>query len=503
MWPRAVQRHEVFAPEIPRNPHPHHLSPARAHAPRINPISRPGNDLPLHRSSHPISPSGSHLDALARWPVDAPLAALWSARPDDALPPQLLRPTRTHTLHAQASPREVDAFFAQLGWHRPWGDARDTNLTPPPTQLGWLSYDLGRLLEPAAQRASPPLGSASHAPVAHADRPWPLAVIHECQPAPLLTRDHSPPPARAFTIGAIASSVGQAAFESSVERALAHIRAGDIYQVNLAHRLSAPFSGCPRSFFRSLLIGANPWLGFYSEHLEGDRACIVVGASPELFLDLTPTRIRTRPMKGTRPASPQGERELAHSRKDHAELAMIVDLMRNDLGRVCELASVRVDAPRTLERHGGSPTHEPDGQSGEGGLLQATATISGTPREGASLADILRATFPPGSVTGAPKIRAMQIIDELEPFRRGPYCGAAGLCTPRAATLAVNIRTACITGRATHRDGALTLTDATLDWWVGAGIVADSSPRDEWHETLAKASSLRAAIAHAATLAHA
>jgi anthranilate/para-aminobenzoate synthase component I len=153
--------------------------------------------------------------------------------------------------------------------------------------------------------------------------------------------------------------------------------------------------------------------------------------------------------------------------------------MRNDLGRVCEFGSVRVDEPRVIERHGGR---------GEGGVWQGVATVSGTVRAGLDLADVLRATFPPGSVTGAPKIRAMQIIDELEPVPRGPYCGAIGFISDCGrAAFNVAIRTAVLHSRA---PGAGPDGPWTLDYSVGAGIVADSRPDLEWRETLAKAGAL-------------
>jgi anthranilate/para-aminobenzoate synthase component I len=203
----------------------------------------------------------------------------------------------------------------------------------------------------------------------------------------------------------------------------------------------------------------------------------VLGLSPELFLsfDATTRRLVTRPMKGTRPGDAD-PRELRDAEKDRAELAMIVDLMRNDLGRVCEFGSVRVEVPREIEHHG----------RGGGAVLQATATVSGTVRTGVGLAEILAATFPPGSVTGTPKVRAMQVIDELEPFARGPYCGCLGTFADDGSfELAVSIRTAVVRGRTDPVTGEF--VDAAFSYCVGAGIVADSTPHAEWEETMAKA----------------
>ncbi|MCC7387137.1 MAG: chorismate-binding protein [Phycisphaerales bacterium] len=202
----------------------------------------------------------------------------------------------------------------------------------------------------------------------------------------------------------------------------------------------------------------------------------VLSLSPELFLsfDAGTRRLVTRPMKGTRPGDGD-ERELRDAEKDRAELAMIVDLMRNDLGRVCDFGSVRVEAAREIERHG----------VGAGAVLQATATVSGVVRAGVGIGEILAATFPPGSVTGTPKVRAMQVIDELEPFARGPYCGCIGTIGDDGSFgLAVSIRTAVVRGRV---DASGEFVDAEFRYCVGAGIVADSDPGAEWEETIAKA----------------
>ncbi|HEX2838810.1 MAG TPA: chorismate-binding protein, partial [Phycisphaerales bacterium] len=180
------------------------------------------------------------------------------------------------------------------------------------------------------------------------------------------------------------------------------------------------------------------------------------------------------PMKGTRPAGhPAGELEAAE--KDRAELTMIVDLMRNDLGRVCDLGSVRVERARAIERHEGL------------GVLQATATVAGTLRAGRTWWDVIAATFPGGSVTGAPKVRAMQIIGELEGRARGAYCGCIGFLSDSGAFQCnIAIRTAMIDGlpSAGTLDG---VADGTISYSVGAGIVADSDPAAEWRETMDKA----------------
>jgi para-aminobenzoate synthetase component 1 len=271
-----------------------------------------------------------------------------------------------------------------------------------------------------------------------------------------------------FALGPLRSGMGREAFEDAVATAVEYIRAGDIFQVSLSHRMSGAFAGSTRALFRALIASAGPRHGAYLEVPDGSggppRA--VVSVSPELFLSFdAPTRlVTTRPMKGTRPAS-AGAGVLEASGKDRAELAMIVDLMRNDLGRVCEFGSIRVAEPRVIERHGAE----------RGGVYQGVATVQGRLREGLDTADLLGATFPGGSVTGAPKIRAMQIIEELEPVARGPYCGAIGMVSDSGdALLSIAIRTALVSG-------------GRLDYSVGAGIVAESEPGAEWAETLDKA----------------
>ncbi len=283
-----------------------------------------------------------------------------------------------------------------------------------------------------------------------------------------------------FGIGRVGSRVGEDAFVRLVERARELIRAGDVYQVNLAHTLEASFTGSARSLFGALVETARPWHGAYLEFADADGAPVsIASVSPELFLRYDPlTRLATtRPMKGTRALTTSDARtELDLSPKDRAELAMIIDLMRNDLGRSCVLGSVRVDEARRIERHA----------SAEGrGLLQATGAVSGTLRPDRTPIDLLWSAFPPGSVTGAPKVRAMQIIDELEPEPRHFYCGSIGHIGDNGSLhLNVAIRTAMI-------------SRSTLTYPVGAGIVADSDPASEWHETLAKAWPLLRLAEHA------
>ena len=272
--------------------------------------------------------------------------------------------------------------------------------------------------------------------------------------------------------------MGRRRYEHAVERVLEYIAAGDIYQANIAHHLSGAFEGdpiaCAQTLIGSLLPRYGAMMSF--EHL--GRSHTICSISPELFLryDASNRVIESQPMKGTRPLDADAD-ELASSDKDRAELNMITDLMRNDLGRICALGSVRVHDPRRIEPHGS-------------GVIQASSIVRGQLREGVGLAELIRATFPPGSVTGAPKVRAMQIIDELEQRPRNAYCGSIMHIDPTGSIeCSVAIRTAHIWGE-TAPDGTGTLTQGRFVYPVGAGIVADSDPSAEWAETLVKAGAL-------------
>jgi para-aminobenzoate synthetase component I len=288
-----------------------------------------------------------------------------------------------------------------------------------------------------------------------------------------------------YRVGAFASRMGRAAYEGAVAATVEAIHAGDIFQANIAHPLEAGFEGDCRAVFADLLQTLGPGFGAYLEDRDerGELRRVVISVSPELFLraarDGDGIAVMTRPIKGTRPASDGSAGELEASAKDHAELAMIVDLMRNDLGRVAAFGSVRVTQPRIIERH-----HA-------GSIDHAVATVSARLRDDATLADLMAASFPPGSITGAPKIRAMQIIDELEDEARGFYCGTIALLSPALASMSVAIRTLTI-----ECEPGSTATDArgTLTLPVGAGIVADSVAHDEWLETLDKARPIARAL---------
>lgn len=359
---------------------------------------------------------------------------------------------------------------------------------------GWvvsLSYELGEVVEPAARRGR---GRGL----------WPLVEMQRCEDVVELSggewsREVRGGPGRGFETGALESETGRERFEQMVARTVEYIRAGDVFQANIAHRLSGEFSGSARAAFAALWESARPWHGAYLE-MQGSTRRALLSASPELFVNVEPGgRVVTRPMKGTVAAS-RGAAELERSAKDAAELNMIVDLMRNDLGRVCRFGSVKVEEARAIERHGESSTAQISKAANSeetGGVWQGVGTVVGELREGLDVVDVLCAAFPAGSVTGAPKIRAMQIIDELEDSERGPYCGSIGwIGDDGEACLNVAIRTAVIEG---EPGAALDEIRGRVSYSVGAGIVAESVPRREWEETMVKAGVIRKAERHEGT----
>lgn len=252
----------------------------------------------------------------------------------------------------------------------------------------------------------------------------------------------------------------------SVRRAKEYISQGDIYQINLSQRFETEIDSTAQELYLRLRkISPAP---FSSCICFDDKA--IVSSSPERFLRLSSGRVQTRPIKGTRPRGHNPEtdhslmQELLHSPKDNAELTMIVDLERNDLGRVCNYGSIRVVEKKVLEAY---PT-----------VFHLVATVEGDLHPRYDPIDLLKATFPGGSVTGVPKIRAMEIIDELEPTRRSVYTGALGYIGFNGdMDLSIAIRTFLVRG-------------STVFFQVGGGIVADSDPEEEYNETMHKARAL-------------
>jgi len=267
------------------------------------------------------------------------------------------------------------------------------------------------------------------------------------------------------------SSYGRAAFERDVEKIKEHIRAGDIFQAVLSRRQEVASSAEPFAVYRSLRA-LNPAPYLYNLALD-DLA--IVGSSPEVLVRVEDREITVRPIAGTRPrgAKPEEDErlmaELLQDTKELAEHMMLVDLGRNDVGRAAEYGSVRVTADKVVERY----SH----------VQHIVSEVRGRLREGLDAVDALRACFPAGTVSGAPKVRAMEILDQLEPTRRGPYAGAVGYVGWGAVNLdtAIAIRTAVIRGGRAFVQ-------------AGAGIVADSVPEREFEETENKAGAVLRAL---------
>jgi para-aminobenzoate synthetase component 1 len=265
------------------------------------------------------------------------------------------------------------------------------------------------------------------------------------------------------TNGEWRTSLDRDDFRARVDAILELLRAGECYQVNLTRRLTVDHGHDPVALYAALAARhPAPYTGMLRLSV-AERAIAVVCASPERFLSWTGRDVETKPIKGTGTDAAA----LLASAKDRAENVMIVDLARNDLGRVCEPGTVRVPSLCEVEAHPG--------------LHHLVSTVRGTIRSDVGTGSLMAATFPPASITGAPKPRVLQVIEALEPVRRGVYCGAFGwIDTERGdGDLAVAIRT-------------FTVFDDRTELGVGAGIVADSSPDAEWEETELKASRLLA-----------
>ncbi len=348
--------------------------------------------------------------------------------------------------------------------------------------IGYFGYDLGRRIERMPSLAQ----DAEHIPdMAVGIYDWALVVDHQEGRSRVVAADpgrlaagvrlvcaalagERPKRHRApfRVLGPVRSNLSHAQYVAAIERIQHYLHEGDCYQVNLAQRFSAPADGDPWEAYRGLRqINPAPY-GAYLDH----PGCQVLCSSPERFLRVQGREVETRPIKGTAPRGRDPIEDLMladalrSSPKDRAENVMIVDLLRNDLGKVCETGSVRV--PRLFELERFARVHH------------LVSTVRGRLAEGRSALDLLRACFPGGSITGAPKVRAMEIIEELEPQRRGVYCGAIGYVGfDGAMDTNIAIRTLV------HSAGITRL-------WAGGGIVADSDAESEYRETYHKAAAL-------------
>ncbi|MWV16639.1 aminodeoxychorismate synthase component I [Pseudomonas sp. L-22-4S-12] len=380
---------------------------------------------------------------------------------------------------AQAEP--AGAFFQRLrqGLNR-LGRAEapaDCELPFTGGLIGYLSYDFGRRFEQLPSHAQDDL----HLPDARFGLyGWALISDHQQQTSQLmfhpqlgederarlleLFRRPAPVAAPAFKLlQPFHADLRQDQYRQAIARIQAYIQAGDCYQVNFAQRFQAPCAGDPWAAYQALRAACpTPFAGFQALPDGG----AILSLSPERYLQVSQGRVETRPIKGTRPrgATPAEDQanaaELLASAKDRAENLMIVDLLRNDLGRSCRTGSVRVPELFALESY-------PN-------VHHLVSAVTGELAEGRDALDLIAGSFPGGSITGAPKIRAMQIIDELEPTRRALYCGSL---------LYLDVRGELDSSIAIR---SLLVKDGHISCWGGGGIVADSDWQAEYQESITK-----------------
>jgi para-aminobenzoate synthetase component 1 len=415
---------------------------------------------------------------------------------DDGRSTRLLTTGRP-PLHLGTDPfAAIDTLVAALG---AGPDAPSDPDLPPLTGglIGMLSYDLARRIEDLGVRARDDRGAAALslriAEVVVAvprDRDR-LLLLARPLPASLavgdaeararaqleavrdrlagLARRRTPPAAPIIVPAQPAwTSLPRAAHLAAIDSVLGHIARGEVFQVNLAQRLSARWPGDVHDLYRALRDASPAAFGAALPDTG------IASISPETFLTVDADRVTTRPIKGTRPRARDAALDaaladdLATAVKDRAENVMVVDMERNDLGRVCVPGSVTVPELTRVEAH---PT-----------VWHLVSTVTGRLQPQVGYGDLLRATFPCGSITGAPKVAAMRLIEQLEPVRRGPYCGAVGFLSHGRARLSVAIRTAVLG------------SDRVVDHGAGGGIVADSDPDQEHAESLDKAAAFLTAV---------
>jgi len=350
--------------------------------------------------------------------------------------------------------------------------------------VGYFSYDLARRLERLPATAQ----DAEHLPEMRVGiYDWALVVDHVVKKCWLASHGRAPQTRQGWDAllasftgpftedvgdfhvnGPVASNMTEASYSQALDRILHYIHEGDCYQVNLAQRFAAPASGDAWVAYRHLRRASPAPFAAYLNLPDAQ----VLSASPERFLEVRDRRVETKPIKGTRPrdADPARDRgnadELLASLKDRAENLMIVDLLRNDIGKNCVPGSVKAEKMFALESFAS--------------VHHLVSTVTGKLAQGHDALHLLRGCFPGGSITGAPKLRAMEIIEELEPNRRGVYCGAIGyIGFDGNMDTNIAIRTAVY-------------SDKKIRFWAGGGIVADSEADKEYRETLDKAANMLA-----------
>ena len=400
---------------------------------------------------------GTPAHIAAAWPIDLPLLALIGNGTHDTWSRwSIIAPAdgKRITLNDANAMEDLGVLLSN-----------ESNTSLLPNWIGYLGYELGYTIEPAT--GSLPTNEWPLVDLIWCDR----ALIHDAQSDSWWSiGGFNPPESCVPSFNSpveitLKDTSGDEAFKNAVQQTVEYIHAGDIFQANITRRYSSEVQGNIRSTAVSMLSNPGGWFGAWIEFSSSGR--FVMSMSPELFLqyDGDSRKIITRPMKGTRPEYDDPSL-LIDSTKDAAELHMIVDLMRNDLGRVSEFGSIHVQHARMIEQH---PT-----------VWQCVGEVHGKVRNDVDTEQILRATFPAGSVTGAPKIRAMQIIRELEETPRGPYCGAIGV-VGKSLMLNVAIRTALFQGTTDPLQ-----FDGKMEYSTGCGIVAESIPESELLESKIK-----------------
>lgn len=383
-----------------------------------------------------------------------------------------------------------DPFELLKTWLAPYQTARVGEIPFAGGALGYFSYDLGRRIERLPETA---IEDAPVPEMVVGLYDWAIVVDHQLQRCQLVSHGcvmtaaaleglhavlsaditttesamQSRPP---FRCGEqIDYNFSRTTYAKAFDQVKSYIRAGDCYQINLAQRFSVPVQGDAwQAYERFRTLSQAPFMAFMQVDDGQGNTCEVLSMSPERFLQVRDGHVETRPIKGTRPrhADPmqdQAQAEaLAASTKDRAENLMIVDLLRNDIGKVCQIGSVKVDALFKLQHF--TNVHH------------LVSIVSGKLRTGVHALDVLRSCFPGGSITGAPKKRAMEIIEELEPHRRQVYCGSIGyIGFDGSMDTNIAIRTALVYAGRMH-------------FYAGGGVVEDSDCGQEYEETLHKAS---------------
>jgi para-aminobenzoate synthetase component 1 len=361
---------------------------------------------------------------------------------------------------------------------------RTTDLPFAGGAIGYFAYDLGRYLEVLPELAE----DAEHIPdMAIGIYDWAVIVDHKLKRCWLTSHGLDPQTHKiwpellhklnvstaeetteTFTITSpLTSNFDESSYKAAFAKIKTYITEGDCYQVNLAKRFEVTAEGDPWIAYQALRKQNSAPFSVYFD----TGSVTILSSSPERLLRVDGTKVETKPIKGTRPRdlnNPEKDRQLAESLqaslKDRAENLMIVDLLRNDIGKVCEPGSIRVPQPFALESF--ATVHH------------LVSTITGTLANTESAVTLLRACFPGGSITGAPKLRAMEIIEELEPHRRGIYCGSIGyIGFDGNMDTNITIRT-------------MVFSDNRLRFWAGGGIVADSDADEEYQEVHDKAAAM-------------